>query len=70
MINTEEVRKFPAGLLFFVYHCFDRIVINGYVSGLSWPEQVVRFFRQVIGVPILSTPSSIRFNTVVGRTRF
>jgi len=41
-------------LLLFVYHCFDRIVINGYLSGLSRPEQVVHFFRQVIGIPILS----------------
>src|SRR6266436_3876691 len=42
------------GLLLFVYHCFDRIVINGYLSGLSRPEQVVHFFRQIIQVPILS----------------
>jgi len=41
-------------LLLFVYHCFDRIVINGYLSGLSRPEQVVHFFRQVCGVPIVS----------------
>ena len=32
-------------LLAFVYHCFDRIVIYGYLSGLSRPEQVVHFFR-------------------------
>jgi hypothetical protein len=25
------------------YHCFDRIVIYGYLSGLSRPEQVVHF---------------------------
>jgi hypothetical protein len=31
--------------LAFVYHCFDRIVIYGYLSGLSRPEQVVHFFR-------------------------
>jgi hypothetical protein len=37
-------------LLVFVYHCFDRIVIHGYLSGLSRPEQVVHFFRQVVGV--------------------
>jgi hypothetical protein len=37
-------------LLLFVYHCFDRIVIHGYLSGLSRPEQVVYFFRQVVGV--------------------
>jgi len=37
-------------LLVFVYHCFDRIVIRGYLSALSRPEQVVHFFRQVVGV--------------------
>lgn len=37
-------------LLVFVYHCFDRVVIHGYLSGLSRPEQVVYFFRQVVGV--------------------
>ena len=37
-------------LLVFIYHCFDRIVIHGYLSGLSRPEQVVYFFRQVVGV--------------------
>ena len=40
-------------LLAFVYHCFDRIVIHGYLSGLSRPEQVVHFFRQVVGVPVV-----------------
>ena len=38
-------------LLAFVYHCFDRIVIYGYLSALSRPEQVVHFFRQIVGVP-------------------
>src|ERR1700745_1578114 len=33
-----------------VYHCFARIVIYGYLSGLSRPEQVVHFFRNVVGV--------------------
>ena len=37
-------------LLIFVYHCFDRIVIHGYLGGLSRPEQAVHFFRQVVGV--------------------
>jgi hypothetical protein len=37
-------------LLAFVYHCFDRIVIYGYLSGLSRPEQVVHFFHNVVGV--------------------
>ncbi|MGB7549113.1 MAG: hypothetical protein WBM14_15325 [Terracidiphilus sp.] len=38
--------------LAFVYHCFDRVVINGYLSGLSRPEQAAYFFRQVVGVPV------------------
>ncbi len=41
-------------LLAFVYHCFDRILIHGYLSGLSRPEQVVYFFRPLLGVPGLS----------------
>jgi hypothetical protein len=41
-------------LLAFVYHCFDRIVIYGYLSGLSRPAQVVHFFRNVVGVTAVS----------------
>jgi hypothetical protein len=41
-------------LLVFVYHCFDRVVINGYLSRLSRPEQVVYFFRQLAGVPMIT----------------
>jgi hypothetical protein len=37
-----------------VYHCFDRIVIHGYLSGLSRPEQVVYFFHQVLGIAIVN----------------
>jgi hypothetical protein len=42
------------GLLAFVYHCFDRIVIYGYLSGLSRPQQVVHFFRNIVGVAAVS----------------
>ena len=41
-------------LLAFVYHCFDRIVIYGYLCGLSRPERVVNFFHLVVGVPVVS----------------
>jgi hypothetical protein len=41
-------------LLVFVYHCFDRIVIHGYLTGLSRPEHVVHFFRDVIGAPAIT----------------
>src|SRR5258705_9329708 len=42
------------GLLLFVYHCFDRVVINGYLSGLSRPEQVVHFVHEVLGIAVVS----------------
>jgi hypothetical protein len=41
-------------LLAFVYHCFDRIVIHGYLTALSRPELVVHFFRRVVGVAEVS----------------
>src|SRR5512133_703397 len=50
----ELFTKLFGDLLVFVYHCFDRIVIHGYLSGLSRPEQVVPFLRQVVGVPAVS----------------
>jgi hypothetical protein len=34
----------------FTYHCFDRIVIRGYLSMLSRPEHIVYFFRDVLGI--------------------
>ena len=46
--------KLFGNFIAFVYHCFDRIVIHGYLSALSRPEQVVHFFRQVIGVAVVS----------------
>jgi hypothetical protein len=50
----ELFAKLFGDLLVFVYHCFDRIVIHGYLSGLSRPEQVVYFFRQIVGAPVVS----------------
>src|ERR1700758_4878830 len=50
----ELFTKLFGNLLAFVYHCFDRIVIHGYLSALSRPEQVVYLFRQVLGVPVVS----------------
>lgn len=47
----ELLNKLFARMLVFVYHCFDRVVINGYLSMLSRPENVVYFFRHVVGVP-------------------
>src|SRR6476646_5169629 len=52
-IAMELFTQLFGDLLAFVYHCFDRIVIYGYLSGLSRPEQVVHFFRQVVRVPVV-----------------
>src|SRR5437899_9011756 len=49
----ERFIQLFADFLVLVYHCFDRIVIHGYLSGLSRPEQVVYFFRQVLGIPVV-----------------
>lgn len=50
----ELFARLFGGLLLMVYHCFDRLVIHGYLPGLSRPEQVVYFFRDVVGVPVIS----------------
>jgi len=46
----------------FVYHCFDRIVIHGYLTGLMRPDQVVYFFREVLGHRAI-TPEVLRQRT-------
>lgn len=51
-----------SSLLLFVYHCFDRIVINGYLSTLTRPENVVYFFRNVLGFHAI-TPEVLRQRT-------
>jgi hypothetical protein len=50
---VETFTRLFGSLLLFVYHCFDRLVINGYLSGLSRPGQVVHFFQNVVGEPII-----------------
>src|SRR3954447_3694982 len=50
----ELFTRLFGNLLVLVYHCFDRIVIHGYLSGLSRAEQVVHFVRQVHGIPVVS----------------
>ena len=45
---TETFRKLFASLLALVYHCFDRVVIQGYLPLLTRPEHIVHFFRDVL----------------------
>ena len=46
----ETFHTLFGSLLLFVYHCFDRIVIQGYLPLLTRPEHIVHFFRDVHGV--------------------
>jgi hypothetical protein len=46
----ELFNRLFGSLLVFVYHCFDRVVINGYLLGLSRPEQLSYFYRNVLGI--------------------
>ncbi len=46
----ETFLRLFGSLLSLVYHCFDRIVIFGYLPLLSRPEQIVYFFRHVHGL--------------------
>jgi hypothetical protein len=41
---VETFTRLFGNLLSFVHHCFDLIVINRYLSGLSRPAQVVHFW--------------------------
>jgi hypothetical protein len=41
-------------MLCYTYHCFDRIVINGYLSMLNRAENVVAFFHTVVGEPCIT----------------
>ena len=46
----ELFPKLFAGWLLFVYHCFDRMVLSGYLMGLLRPGQVVYWLQHVLGV--------------------
>lgn len=40
--------------LLFIYHCFDRIVLSGYLMGLQRPGQVVYWLRTVKGIEAIT----------------
>jgi hypothetical protein len=46
----ETFRKLFGSLLAFVYHCFDRVVIQGYLPLLTRGAHIVHFFRDVHGI--------------------
>jgi hypothetical protein len=58
----ETFAKLFERFLVFVYHCFDRIVIQGYLPLLSRSEHIVYFLRDVHGIyPI--TPQALSKRT-------
>jgi hypothetical protein len=46
----ETFHKLFASLLTLIYHCFDRVVIQGYLPLLTRPAHIVHFFRDVHGI--------------------
>jgi len=50
----EKLARLFGRSIRFAYHCFDRIVIRGYLSVLSRPENIVYFFRTVKQVECIS----------------
>ena len=53
----ETFNKLFASLLTLVYHCFDRVVIQGYLPLLTRPEHIVYFFRDVHGIYPITKPA-------------
>jgi hypothetical protein len=51
----ETFHTLFGSLLAFVYHCFDRIVIQGYLPLLTRPEHIVHFFRDLHEVSPITT---------------
>jgi len=50
----EKLTRLFGRSIRFTYHCFDRIVIRGYLSTLSRPENIVYFFRTIKQVECIS----------------
>ena len=50
----KELTRLFGRSIRFTYHCFDRIVIRGYLSTLSRPENIVYFFRTIKQVDCIS----------------
>ena len=49
----ETLMQIFSPIIGFISHCFDCVVINGYISILSRPERVVYFFETFSKNPVL-----------------
>lgn len=50
----ELFTKLFGSWLVFVYHCFDRVVLSGYLMGLQRPGQLVYWLQQVLGIEAIT----------------
>lgn len=50
----ELFTKLFGSWLVFIYHCFDRVVLSGYLMGLQRPGQVVYWLQQVLGIEAIT----------------
>jgi hypothetical protein len=50
----ELFTKLFGSWLIFVYHCFDRVVLSGYLMGLQRPGQVVYWLQHVLGIEAIT----------------
>jgi hypothetical protein len=50
----ELFTKLFGSWLVFVYHCFDRMVLSGYLMGLQRPGQVVYWLQNVLGIEAIT----------------
>jgi len=51
----------------FVYTCWDRIVLNGYIDRLQRPENLIYFFHEIVGVACIE-PSVLEQRTNAYKT--
>jgi hypothetical protein len=56
---AKLLERFPV----FVYHCFDRVVIQGYLPLLTRPEHIVHFFRNAHVHVSSSPPARLKLPT-------
>ena len=47
---VDRLSELLGGAVQFQYTCLDRIVLNGYLERLQRPENIVYFFREVVGI--------------------
>ena len=53
----ETFHRLFGSLFSLVYHCFDRVVIQGYLPLLNREEHIVYFFRDVHGIYPITKPA-------------